>query len=176
MKALVIKQTARETGGEPVLAVEDVPTPRPGPRQALVRVTACGFCHHDRAVMAGTLRRGVGPGVILGHEISGVVEEAGSSVAGLRAGDRVVSILTEACGVCDRCAVGREHRCREGQGIGHGRDGGFAEFVALSEHSLVRFRPFIVFRDFFTNKVFLSDHVDYLDEVDQFLPRDFLGK
>lgn len=138
MKALVIKQTGRETGGEPVLAVEDVPTPSPGPRQALVRVTACGFCHHDRAVMAGTLRRGVAPGVILGHEISGVVEEAGSAVAGLRAGDRVVSILTEACGLCDRCAAGREHRCREGQGIGHCRAGGIAEFVALSEHSLVK--------------------------------------
>ena len=115
-----------------------MPTPQAGPRQALVRVTACGFCHHDRSVMAGLLRRGVAPGVILGHEISGVVEETGSDVTGLRTGDRVVSILTEACGQCDRCASGREHRCREGEGIGHGRDGGFAEYVALSEHSLVR--------------------------------------
>ena len=104
----------------------------------MVRVTACGFCHHDRSVMAGMLRRGVGSGVILGHEISGQVEETGGGVTGLRAGDQVVSILTEACGDCDRCANGREHRCREGQGIGHGRDGGFAEYVALSEHSLVK--------------------------------------
>ena len=125
-------------GGPPVLEVVDVPAPRPGPRQALVRVTACGFCHHDRSVMAGVLRRGVRPGVILGHEISGRVVETGSEVTGLREGDRVVSILTEACGNCDRCADGREHRCREGQGIGHGRDGGFAEYVALSEPSLVK--------------------------------------
>jgi D-arabinose 1-dehydrogenase-like Zn-dependent alcohol dehydrogenase len=88
--------------------------------------------------MAGVLRRGVAPNVILGHEISGVVEGTGSDVTGLKSGDRVVSILTEACGLCERCANGREHRCRDGKGIGHGRDGGLAEFVALSEHSLVK--------------------------------------
>ncbi len=134
MKALYLKQS----GDPPNLEILDVPTPVPGPHQALVRVTACGFCHHDRLVMAGVLRRGVAPNVILGHEISGVVAETGSNVTGLKTGDRVVSILTEACSHCDRCANGREHRCREGEGIGHGRDGGFAEYVALSEHSLVK--------------------------------------
>ena len=134
MRALYVKQA----GDPPVLEIRDVPVPEPGAQQVLVHVTACGFCHHDRSVMAGLLRRGVAPDVILGHEISGVVEAAGSEVAGLKTGDRVVSILTEACGSCDRCVNGREHRCREGQGIGHGRDGGFAEYVALSEHSLVK--------------------------------------
>ena len=134
MRALYLKQA----GDPPVLEVIDVPTPKPGPRQALIRVTACGFCHHDRSVMAGVLRRGVGRGVILGHEIAGLVEETGNEVTRLQPGDRVVSILTEACGQCDRCANGREHRCRQGKGIGHGRDGGFAEYVALSEHSLVK--------------------------------------
>ena len=138
MRALDLIQTEKQAGGPPVLEVVDRPTPRPEPHQALVRVTACGFCHHDRSVMAGMLRRGVRPGVILGHEISGRVEETGSGVTALRPGDQVVSILTDACGRCDRCANGREHRCREGQGIGHGRDGGFAEYVALSEHSLVK--------------------------------------
>ena len=128
----------KQAGDPPVLEIRDVPIPEAGPRQVLVRVTACGFCHHDQSVMSGVLRRGVAPNVILGHEISGVVEAAGSEVAGLTTGDKVVSILTEACGRCDRCTSGREHRCREGLGIGHGRDGGFAEYVALSEHSLVK--------------------------------------
>ena len=119
MRALQLKQA----GDPPVLEMIDLPTPKPGPDQALVRVTACGFCHHDRSVMSGLLRRGVAAGVVLGHEISGLVEEIGAGVSGLRPGDRVVSILTEACGHCDRCANGREHRCREGEGIGHGRDG-----------------------------------------------------
>ena len=102
-----------------------------------MRVAACGFCHHDLLVMNGTLRRGVGEGVVLGHEISGIVEHVGEGVDRVQPGDRVVSLLTNACGQCDRCQSGREHRCRDGEGIGHGRNGGFAEFVALSQHSLV---------------------------------------
>ncbi|NQW22785.1 MAG: alcohol dehydrogenase catalytic domain-containing protein [SAR202 cluster bacterium] len=134
MQALLLKQA----GDQPVLEVAEVATPSPEPNQALVQVTACGFCHHDRSVMAGVLRRGVVPGVTLGHEISGRVVETGNGVTGLKVGDQVVSILTEACGGCDRCTSGREHRCRKGQGIGHSRNGGFAQYVALSEHSLVK--------------------------------------
>ena len=119
------------------MSVVDLPDPEPGPGEVVVRVAVCGFCHHDRLVMAGVLRRGVLPGVVLGHEIAGVVEELGDGVNSVRPGDRVVSLLTSACGSCDRCTEGREHRCRNGEGIGHGRNGGFAEFVALSEHSLV---------------------------------------
>ena len=120
------------------MSVKDVPVPEPGPGEVLVRVVACGFCHHDMLVMSGTLRRGVAPGVILGHEIAGVVERTGGEVATLKSGDKVVSILTAACGTCDRCLDGQEHRCRSGVGIGHGRSGGFAEYVALPEFSLVQ--------------------------------------
>ena len=125
-------------GTLPCLSVVDLPMPRPGPGEALVRVAACGFCHHDRLVMSGVLRRGVRPGVVLGHEIAGVVEEVGNNVDKVRPGDRAVSLLTNACGHCDRCNAGREHRCRNGEGIGHGRNGGFAEYVTVSQHSLVQ--------------------------------------
>jgi D-arabinose 1-dehydrogenase-like Zn-dependent alcohol dehydrogenase len=104
----------------------------------LVEVAACGFCHHDLLVMAGVLRRGVKPGVILGHEIAGIAAQVGEGVSAVETGDRVVSLLTNACGRCERCLSGREHRCAYGEGIGHGRDGGFAEYVALSEFSLVK--------------------------------------
>lgn len=134
MKALLLENP----GTPPELVVADVPVPRPQAGEALVRVAACGFCHHDLSVMDGTLRRGVAPGIVLGHEISGVVEKIGPSVTSVQPGDRVVSLLTNACDACDRCAAGREHRCRFGEGIGHGRNGGFAEYVAVSEHSLVR--------------------------------------
>ena len=133
MRALMLENT----GTPPELSVVDLPVPRPGPDEVLVRVSACGFCHHDLSVMAGTLRRGVQPGVILGHEIAGVVEEIGEEVSRVQPGDRVVSLLTNACGDCDRCLSGREHRCRTSEGIGHGRNGGFAEFVSVSQHSLV---------------------------------------
>ena len=124
-------------GNPPTLAivVRDVPTPRPG--EVLLRVDACGFCHHDYLVMTGTLRRGVAPGVILGHEIAGTVVSLGVGATRFQEADRVVTLLTAACGNCARCLSGREHRCEHGAGIGHGRDGGFAEYVALPETALV---------------------------------------
>ena len=124
-------------GNPPTLAmvVRDVPTPRPG--EVLLRVDACGFCHHDYLVMTGTLRRGVAPGVVLGHEIAGTVVSLGAGATIFREADRAVSLLTAACGNCARCLGSREHRCANGAGIGHGRDGGFAEYVALPETALV---------------------------------------
>ena len=120
-----------------MLALAEREVPRPGPGEALLRVDACGFCHHDYLVMTGTLRRGVAPGVVPGHEIAGTVAALGEHAARFREGERVVSLLTAACGLCARCLAGREHRCRNGAGIGHGRDGGFAEYVALPETALV---------------------------------------
>ena len=126
-----------EAGNPPTLAMVERNVPTPGPGEVLLRVDACGFCHHDYLVMTGTLRRGVAPGVILGHEIAGTVTSRGEYAAMFQEGDRVVSLLTEACGKCPRCLAGREHRCLTGAGIGHGRDGGFAEYVALPETALV---------------------------------------
>ncbi len=133
MRALMLQ----EPGIPPRLSVVDLPVPSPGPGDVLLRVSACGFCHHDLLVMNGTLRRGVRPGVVLGHEIAGTVELVGDGVSRLRPGQHAVSLLTNACGNCDRCHSGRQHRCRHGGGIGHGINGGFAEFVVLSQHSLV---------------------------------------
>ena len=137
MKALVLE----EPGDPPVLAVKEVPTPVLGPGDVLVRVSACGFCHHDLLVIRGVLRRGVKPQVVLGHEISGQVAECGLQVTLFAPGDRVTSILTDACGTCPQCQRGREHRCLEGVGIGHGADGGFAEYVKIGQHSLLKLPP-----------------------------------
>ena len=124
-------------GRPPTLEMVERPAPAPGPGEVLLRVDACGFCHHDLLVMAGTLRRGVAAGVTLGHEIAATVVAAAEGFPEFQPGDRVVSLLTAACGRCGRCRAGREHRCLEGAGIGHGRDGGFAEYVALPAAALV---------------------------------------
>jgi D-arabinose 1-dehydrogenase-like Zn-dependent alcohol dehydrogenase len=133
MKALYVN----EPGAEPDLEVRDVPVPGITDNQVLVRVAACGLCNHDVAVMAGLLHRGVSKDVILGHEISGFVDRVGASVHAFSEGDRVVATLTAFCGKCDRCLAGHQYRCREGQGVGHGINGGFAQYVALPETSLV---------------------------------------
>ena len=129
--------TLVEPGVPPQLAMINRPTPTPGPGEALLRVDACGFCHHDLLVMSGVLRRGVRSGVTLGHEIAGTVVATAPDVSGVQPGDRAVSLLTAACGDCQRCLAGNEHRCLNGAGIGHGRDGGFAEYVALPATALV---------------------------------------
>ena len=127
----------QDPGEDSRLAVGDVPDPIPGPGEVVVEVAACGLCHHDVAVMRGQLRRGVRPDVVLGHEISGRVVEAGDSVAAVHVGDPVVATLTAFCGECSRCTSGREYRCLKGRGVGHTLDGGLAQFVKLPESSVV---------------------------------------
>ena len=139
MTALVVV----EPGQPPTVELVERPTPVPGPGEALVRVDACGFCHHDRLVMDGTLRRGVTPGVALGHEICATVVATGADAGQLATGDHVVSLLTAACGRCARCRAGREHRCLDGYGIGHGRDGGFSQYIALPTTALAVVPPHI---------------------------------
>ena len=129
--------TLVESGPIPRLTMTNRPTPTPGPGEALLRVDACGFCHHDLLVISGVLRRGVVAGVTLGHEIAGTVMATAPDVDGFEPGGRVVSLLTAACGRCERCLAGNEHRCLHGAGVGHGRDGGFAEYVALPASALV---------------------------------------
>ena len=133
MKALALE----EPGEQPVLAVRELPIPTPGPGEALLEVAACGFCYHDVAVMRGTLRRGVKPNVVLGHEISGRIADVGSDVSAVKTGDRVVTTLTTFCGQCDNCFAGREYRCYSGRGLGHALDGGFAQYVCLPQSSFV---------------------------------------
>ena len=103
-------------GPEPHLRDATLPDPQPAPGEALLRITACGFSHHDALIMEGTLRRGVTLPRVLGHEVAGVVCGVGDGVpAGL---------------------IGAEAVVIPGD-IGHRRDGGFAEMLAVPAESLV---------------------------------------
>ncbi len=134
MRALVLRQPSPF----PRLTVTELPSPQMRDSDALVRVKACGFCHHDLLVMNGTLRRGVRPPLIPGHEVAGVVTEIGPNVATLRPGDHVVGLLTDACGRCDLCSQGLERLCPHGQAIGHGMKGGMAQLLAARETTFVK--------------------------------------
>ena len=133
MKALVLKPS----GENPRLQLRDVAVPTPGDNDVLVRVAACGICYHDVAVVDGTLRRGVKPDVILGHEVSGVVSAVGDAVTSVRPGDRIVAALTAFCGDCPRCESGNEYRCLYGRGFGHALDGGFAQYMSVPQSSVL---------------------------------------
>lgn len=132
MKALFV----REPGAQPDFEIRDIPEPSARAGQVVLKVEAAGLCGHDIAIMTGLLRRGVDRDVVLGHEISGRVAELGEGVTVLSVGDPVVASLTAFCGRCDRCAAGLDYRCRYGRGIGHGANGGFAEYVRLPSRSV----------------------------------------
>jgi propanol-preferring alcohol dehydrogenase len=115
------------------LQAEDVPTPRPGPGEVLIRIRACAVCRTDLHIVDGEL---AGPKLPLipGHEIVGVVAEAGKGAGRFHVNDRVgVPWLGWTCGSCQCCATNRENLCDQAVFTGYTRDGGFAEYTVADQ-------------------------------------------
>ncbi|HZP95430.1 MAG TPA: zinc-dependent alcohol dehydrogenase family protein [Candidatus Limnocylindria bacterium] len=127
MRAMVLERTASD------LVPRELPDPRPGPREVLVAVGACGVCRTDLHARDGELADPKLP-LVLGHEIVGVVRETGTNVTRLRVGDRVgVPWLGWVCDECAHCRAGRENLCRNARFTGYQRDGGYAELAVADE-------------------------------------------
>lgn len=93
------------------IRLEDVPEPVvQHPTDAIVRITESAICGTDLHFVRGTFS-GMRPGTILGHEAVGVVEEIGTQVRNVRAGDRVIVPSTVACGYCAYCRAGYHAQC-----------------------------------------------------------------
>jgi propanol-preferring alcohol dehydrogenase len=116
------------------LEEQGIDVPRIGPHDVLIRVRAAGICHSDAHYRAGVSPVARLP-LILGHEVAGVVEEAGAQVAAFKAGDRVCVHYLVTCGKCAFCRAGNEQFCPSAEMIGKHRDGGYAEFIAIPERS-----------------------------------------
>jgi propanol-preferring alcohol dehydrogenase len=111
----------------------DVPMPRPGPGQVVIRVGACAVCRTDLHVADGDLTRPKLP-LVLGHEIVGTVVERGAGASRFAAGSRVgVPWLGRTCRSCDYCATGQENLCASALFTGYDLDGGFAEYTVADE-------------------------------------------
>ncbi len=119
------------------LEMQEVPVPKIGDRDVLVRVKAAGICHSDVHYRAGTSPVRPLP-MTLGHEVSGVVEMVGGAVKDLAPGDRVCLHYNITCGDCTWCASGNEQFCTTGLMIGHYTDGGFAQFIAVPSRNALR--------------------------------------
>ncbi len=103
--------------------------PSPGPGELRLRVLACAVCRTDLHIVDGELPLPVLP-IVPGHEIVGIVEEAGSVGTGFAVGDLVgVPWLGHTCKVCEFCKNGRENLCDAPRFTGYHRDGGFASHV-----------------------------------------------
>jgi alcohol dehydrogenase, propanol-preferring len=123
------------------LTVSEVPRPTPAAGEALVRVAACGFCHTDLHYLDHGVATAKSPPMILGHEISGTVEETPAGSEGVRHGDRVLVPAVLPCGHCSQCHSGRENICPNLRMPGNHFDGGFAEYVCVPARSLVLLPP-----------------------------------
>ncbi|MFI6423925.1 zinc-binding alcohol dehydrogenase family protein [Promicromonospora sp. NPDC050880] len=122
------------------LALRQVPVPRPGPDEVLVRVEACGVCRTDLHVVDRELPVHL-PHVVPGHQVVGVVEETGPAVRQLRRGDRVgVAWLRRTCGACRWCREGQENLCPDSRYTGWDAHGGFAEHTTVPETYAYRLR------------------------------------
>lgn len=111
-----------------------VPAPELPEGWALVRVEYTGLCGTDFSILHGTHPRAEAP-LIMGHEITGVVETAAST--GPAAGTRVTVEPLISCGTCDPCRAGATHVCRRLKLYGIDEPGSLAEYVALPADALV---------------------------------------
>ncbi len=103
MKAVVLKGTSQ-------VAVEEVDDPRiESATDCVVRITSSAICGSDLHMYEG--RTPAQPGLVMGHENLGVIEEVGKSVVSLRKGDRVVLPFNVACGFCESCVRGHYNFC-----------------------------------------------------------------
>jgi propanol-preferring alcohol dehydrogenase len=120
-------------GHGPTLVAADLPDPRPGPHEVLIRVHACAVCRTDLHVVDGDLTDPKSP-VIPGHEIVGTIVETGGEAGKFKVGDRVgVPWLGWTCGVCPFCLSGRENLCDRARFTGYQIDGGYAELTVADE-------------------------------------------
>lgn len=124
------------------IAIEELPTPQPGPGQVLVRIRACGFCATDYKAIRG-IRRNVNFPLVPGHEPAGVVAAVGSGVTHVSEGDDVILQPSGYCGLCHYCRIGQTHYCEHayttgGDGPKDVWHGSFAEYTLTGANTLFR--------------------------------------
>src|ERR1044072_8639353 len=100
--------------GKNKIRVEEVDKPRAGTGEAIIRVTLTTICGTDLHIVRGEYP--VKPGLIIGHEPVGVIEELGEGVSGYNVGDRVLVGAFTPCGQCRGCLSGHSSQCGHGEG------------------------------------------------------------
>ena len=122
-----------KTAPGPGLELIEVPRPEIGINDVLIRVRKTGICGTDLHIESWDpwAARTIHPPLVVGHEFVGEIVEVGSNVSDFHPGEIVSGEGHVVCGRCRHCLAGRRHLCANAIGLGVGRDGAFAEYVAL---------------------------------------------
>ena len=127
MRAMLLEKTGQ------ALREAELPMPKPGPGQVLLRVSACAVCRTDLHVVDGELMEPKLP-LVPGHEIVGTVKEKGQGAERFEVGDRVgIPWLGWTCGECSYCLWGRENLCDKARFTGYTIDGGYADYTVADQ-------------------------------------------
>ncbi len=119
------------------VVLEDVPIPKPGDGEVLVKVAFCGICHSDLSLINGTFPA-QRPVVTQGHEASGTIAKLGPGVTGWSEGDRVVVAAGRPCAKCANCRRGDLANCMRIQLMAFAYDGAWAEYTVAQASGLTR--------------------------------------
>ena len=136
MKAVYI----REHGGAEALTYGDLPDPRVGPNDVLVRVRSCALNRLDVFVRLGVrgTRLALDEPHVLGSDVAGDVLETGSEVSRVRPGDRVVVNPKITCRECSYCLAAEDELCVSPEMMGRTTQGGYAELVSVPAANVVQ--------------------------------------
>lgn len=130
-------------GGPQACVVDEIPTPRCGPGDVLIRVGSAALGHMDVDVREGHARLPMTLPMTMGFEAAGTIEALGSGVHDWRIGDRVLPYLRVTCQQCRMCRSGRESLCGARRFLG----GAFAEQMVCPASHLMRLPDGIDLRD-----------------------------
>jgi propanol-preferring alcohol dehydrogenase len=131
MQAMVLEKSCPVE--ERPLKLADLPIPKPAEKEILVKVSVCGACHTDLDEVEGRLMPSKFP-IVLGHQVVGTVADVGKAVSKFNGGERVgITWLYQACSECDFCRTGQENLCSNAKWTGKDADGGYAEYMVITE-------------------------------------------
>lgn len=132
MRALVKREATQG------IWMEDVPIPRPGTNEVLIKLEKTAICGTDLHIYKwdNWAQRTIQPGLVIGHEFVGRITELGEGVTGYAEGERVSAEGHIVCGHCRNCRAGRQHLCPNTIGIGVQRNGAFAEYIVVPASNL----------------------------------------
>ena len=117
------------------IRVEETEVPEIDDDEVLIKVSYCGICGSDiTAFKTGNYV----PGIIIGHEFSGIVIKKGKNVNNVNEGDKVVGLSLIPCGKCEYCLSGKPNLCKNALMTGITISGAFAEYVKLPKDAVLK--------------------------------------